>query len=113
MAGYDRGSYDLSMFDTVFNGYKQDPMGDQGAGSASPKDEERPMLLLNAREAAVYLRVSLSTLHRMERCGRLRALRTPGGHRRYTLAMLNHCLESQDLQMDGGQTAGGPVPKNE
>ena len=48
--------------------------------------------LMTAREAASYLRVSLSTLHRMERSGELKPLRTPGGHRRYTLEMLNECL---------------------
>ncbi|MFM8320719.1 MAG: helix-turn-helix domain-containing protein [Chloroflexota bacterium] len=50
------------------------------------------LTLLTAREAADYLRVSLSTLNRMERSGRLRSLRTPGGHRRYTTDMLNECL---------------------
>ena len=48
--------------------------------------------LLTAREAASYLRVSLSTLNRMERGGRLKPMRTPGGHRRYTIEMLNECL---------------------
>lgn len=50
------------------------------------------LTLLTAREAAEYLRVSLSTLNRMERSGWLQPLRTPGGHRRYTLEMLNECL---------------------
>jgi excisionase family DNA binding protein len=50
------------------------------------------LTLLTAREAAEYLRVSLSTLNRMERRGWLNPLRTPGGHRRYTLEMLNECL---------------------
>jgi len=48
--------------------------------------------------AASYLRVSLSTLHRMERRGLLNPLRTPGGHRRYTLEMLNECLSHGDLE---------------
>ena len=48
--------------------------------------------LLTAREAADYLRMSLTTLHRIERRGLLSPLRTPGGHRRYTLEMLNDCL---------------------
>ena len=48
--------------------------------------------LLTAREAAAYLRISLSTLHRMEQRGQIQSLRTPGGHRRYTIAMLNACL---------------------
>jgi len=50
------------------------------------------LMLLNAREAAAYLRVSLSTLNRMEKKGTLRSLKTPGGHRRYTIPMLNSCL---------------------
>jgi excisionase family DNA binding protein len=58
-----------------------------------PVDKENEVLtLMNSREAAAYLRVSLSTLNRMERKGQLVSLRTPGGHRRYTLAMLNACL---------------------
>ena len=54
--------------------------------------DSEPLTLLTAREAAIYLRVSMSTLRRMERRGRLSSLRTPGGHRRYTLEMLNSCL---------------------
>jgi excisionase family DNA binding protein len=56
------------------------------------------LTLLTAREAANYLRVSLSTLHRMEQKGRLNPLRTPGGHRRYTLEMLNDCLQQPKLE---------------
>lgn len=55
-------------------------------------NEPEPLTLLNAREAAAYLRISLSTLNRMERRGQLISMRTPGGHRRYTPAMLNACL---------------------
>jgi excisionase family DNA binding protein len=51
--------------------------------------------LLTAKEAAAYLRVSLSTLNRMERKGVVVSLRTPGGHRRYTIAMLNACLSQE------------------
>ena len=51
-----------------------------------------PFPLMTAREAATYLRVSLSTLYRLEKGGQLISLRTPGGHRRYTLQMLNDCL---------------------
>ncbi len=54
--------------------------------------EER-MSLLRAREAAEYLNVSLATLGRMEKEGELTPFRTPGGHRRYSLEMLNEYLE--------------------
>ena len=52
------------------------------------------LTLLNAREAAQYLRVSLFTLSRIEREGGLVPFRTPGGHRRYSLRMLHEYLES-------------------
>ncbi len=52
------------------------------------------LTLLNAREAAQYLRVSLFTLSRIEREGGLIPFRTPGGHRRYSMRMLHSYLES-------------------
>lgn len=55
--------------------------------------EER-LTLLNAREAAQYLRVSLFTLSRIEREGGLVPFRTPGGHRRYSMRMLHEYLEN-------------------
>jgi excisionase family DNA binding protein len=51
------------------------------------------MGLLTAREAAEYLHVSLFTLGRIEKEGLLTPFRTPGGHRRYSLEMLNEYLE--------------------
>jgi putative resolvase len=53
--------------------------------------EERKVVL-KAREAAEYLRISLFTLNKIERKGMLVPFRTPGGHRRYTLEMLNQYL---------------------
>jgi excisionase family DNA binding protein len=50
-------------------------------------------VLLKAREAAEYLRVSLFTLNKIERIGMLTPFRTPGGHRRYSVDMLNQYLE--------------------
>ena len=54
--------------------------------------------LLTAKEAAAYLRVSVNTLGRMEQRGLIVPYRTPGGHRRYTLAMLRSYLESTRVQ---------------
>lgn len=64
----------------------------------SEQNQPQALTLLNAREAAAYLRISLSTLNRMERRGQLRCLRTPGGHRRYTIALLNACLARVEAQ---------------
>jgi excisionase family DNA binding protein len=49
--------------------------------------------LLNAREAAAYLGVSLYTLKKIEHSGYLEPYRTPGGHRRYSKQMLDEYLE--------------------
>lgn len=51
------------------------------------------LTLLTAKEAAAYLRVRLSTLRTMELREELVPYRTPGGHRRYSLEMLNEYLE--------------------
>jgi excisionase family DNA binding protein len=58
------------------------------------------MALLTAKEAAEYLRISISTLNRMERRGVIASLRTPGGHRRYTHEMLNACLVHKDGEIE-------------
>ena len=50
--------------------------------------------LMTAREAAKYLRVSQFTLDKIERAGGLVPYRTPGGHRRYSLRMLNRYLNN-------------------
>lgn len=55
---------------------------------------EGRMNLMTAKEAAQYLRISLFTLSKMEREGGLVPYRTPGGHRRYSLRMLNEYLNS-------------------
>ena len=54
---------------------------------------EEEMTILTAKEAAEYLRVSLYTLRKMEIEGGLMPFRTPGGHRRYSLRMLDEYLE--------------------
>lgn len=50
--------------------------------------------LLNAKEAAGYLGISLPTLARTEKKGDLSPYRTPGGHRRYSIEMLEEYLEN-------------------
>ncbi len=60
--------------------------------------ERERMNLMTAKEAARYLRISLFTLSKMERDGGLVPYRTPGGHRRYSLRMLNRYLNSSRHQ---------------
>lgn len=55
---------------------------------------EDRMSLMTAKEAARYLRVSMFTLSKIESQGGLVPYRTPGGHRRYSLKMLNQYLSN-------------------
>jgi excisionase family DNA binding protein len=50
------------------------------------------MDIMTAKEAARYLRVSMFTLSKIESEGSLVPYRTPGGHRMYSLKMLNKYL---------------------
>ena len=70
---------------------------------------EETMIILTAKEAAEYLRVSLYTLRRMENAGSLIPFRTPGGHRRYSLRMLNEYLEKS--RMSSHRRASGNTPE--
>ena len=55
--------------------------------------EKQGKRLLTAREAADYLGISVATLNRMDKEGELVPFRTLGGHRRYSLTMLDEYLE--------------------
>ena len=52
------------------------------------------MRLLTAKEAAAHLGVSLYTLKKIEHAGYFKPYRTPGGHRRYSLEVLEEYVES-------------------
>jgi len=51
-------------------------------------------ILFGAKEASEYLGVSHVTLGKIENLGLLQPYRTPGGHRRYSLQMLDEYLEN-------------------
>ena len=55
---------------------------------------QKRVSLMTAREAAKYLRVCQFTLDKIERTGGLIPYRTPGGHRRYSIRMLNQYLNN-------------------
>lgn len=55
---------------------------------------EKEKVWFRASEAAKYLGISLPTLKKIEEEGKLVPFHTPGGHRRYTMEMLDEYLES-------------------
>ena len=59
--------------------------------------------VLAAKEAAQYLGVSLATLRKIERAGGLVPSRTPGGHRRYSVAMLDEYFEMSRREETGSR----------
>ncbi len=59
---------------------------------------EGRMNLMTAKETARYLRVSMFTLSKIDKGGGLVPYRTPGGHRRYSIRMLNRYLNSSRHQ---------------
>jgi len=65
--------------------------------------------LLRAKEAARYLGISVITLRRMEKNDVLSPYRTLGGHRRYSIEMLEEYLEnSRNYTSLGRAQAEGP-----
>jgi excisionase family DNA binding protein len=79
-----------------FARFRERFLGNQGFKNkkGGAKMAEQRMNLMTAKEAARYLRVSMFTLSKIEREGGLIPYRTPGGHRRYSLRMLNRYLNS-------------------
>ena len=59
---------------------------------------EEQRRLMTAKEASSYLRISLFTLRKIEQQGLIVPYRTPGGHRRYSVEMLNEYLEGSRLR---------------
>jgi len=55
----------------------------------------RKKFRITARQAAEYLGVSMVTLRKMEKEGQHVLPRTPRGHRRYSLGMLEEYVESK------------------
>lgn len=49
--------------------------------------------LLNLNDASQYLNVHKETLRRWDREGKLKPLKTPGGHRRYKLTDLEAFIQ--------------------
>lgn len=53
--------------------------------------------MLNIAQAAKYLNVSIDTLRLWEKNGKLKPLKTPGGHRRYDIDLLDEFLGKKNV----------------
>lgn len=72
-------------------GQAAQPVRNDAAGRISDMhDDDEPPALLTPAEVAKYFRVDPKTVTRWERAGKLRCIKTLGGHRRY----LRHEVET-------------------
>jgi excisionase family DNA binding protein len=69
----------------------------------APASEPRDELLLTPREVAALFGVRTTTIARWARLGRVRALLTPGGHRRYSPSDIRPLLEVEGLSANQEQ----------
>lgn len=58
-----------------------------------PDDLDAPEPLLTPSEVAALFRVNPKTVTRWARAGKLHAIRTLGGHRRFRASEIRRCLE--------------------
>lgn len=66
-----------------------------------------PHTLLNPKEAARLLAVNVQTLRNWSRDGKIRFVRTVGGHRRYPLSVVKAIMNGQsqdDIDLPGSYT---------
>src|SRR5688572_13179276 len=65
---------------------------------ATPDDFAAPEALLTPSEVAALFRVNPKTVTRWARAGKLTAIRTLGGHRRFRASEIRRCLEEMSRE---------------
>src|SRR6476661_4639838 len=71
----------------------------RGTTMAMPNEDfEAPEALLTPSEVAALFRVNPKTVTRWARAGKLTAIRTLGGHRRFRVSEIRRCLEEMSQE---------------
>jgi excisionase family DNA binding protein len=68
--------------------------------ATSEEDLRIPEVLLTPSEVARLFRVNPKTVTRWARAGKLTAIRTLGGHRRFRESEIRRCLEEMTVEAD-------------
>lgn len=68
--------------------------GEEGDGTMMPGEDSADDRLLTPSEVAEMFRVNPKTVTRWARTGRLQAIKTIGGHRRYRLSEVRKAVEA-------------------
>ncbi len=66
----------------------------------APEDDVAPEALLTPAEVAALFRVNPKTVTRWARAGKLKAIRTLGGHRRFRASEIYRCLEEMSAEAE-------------
>src|SRR4026209_2031084 len=80
------------------------PQGSQSTERRTPApmaqtdDFDAPEALLTPSEVAALFRVNPKTVTRWARAGKLTAIRTLGGHRRFRVSEIRRCLEEMSRE---------------
>ena len=67
-----------------------------GRKSQTMAEDTQPDALLTPAEVAALFRVNPKTVTRWARAGKITAIRTLGGHRRFRASEIRRCLEQLD-----------------
>jgi excisionase family DNA binding protein len=70
----------------------------QGNPPMADHDLDAPEALLTPSEVAALFRVNPKTVTRWARAGKLTAIRTLGGHRRFRVSEIRRCLEEMSRE---------------
>jgi excisionase family DNA binding protein len=65
-------------------------------GTRNMADQQQPDALLTPAEVAALFRVNPKTVTRWARAGKITAIRTLGGHRRFRQSEIRRCLEQME-----------------
>jgi excisionase family DNA binding protein len=68
------------------------------ARDGSSADQGQPDALLTPGEVATLFRVNPKTVTRWARAGKLTAIRTLGGHRRFRASEIRNCLDRTEYE---------------
>jgi excisionase family DNA binding protein len=67
---------------------------------ANNEDVDAPEALLTPSEVAAMFRVNPKTVTRWARAGKLTAIRTLGGHRRFKASEIRRCLDEMSRELN-------------
>jgi excisionase family DNA binding protein len=71
---------------------------DTPEGTKPMAEETQPDALLTPAEVAALFRVNPKTVTRWARAGKITAIRTLGGHRRFRASEIRRCLEQMETE---------------